>query len=142
PLDPRVIRMHANIEEFLSLSAFLRATSAEMVWRFAIGFILTLPALLVFRRRGNGRILLAFVASVAVASVGLACWQVRWWLTASGPQLVLLLAACSLVFSAWTARARWVAVLVISAVFVEQAAARVQLTRTNVANRAVSSADA
>ncbi len=144
PLDPRVRQMHAGIEEFLSLPALIRATSPEIAWRFAIGFVLAIPVLLVFRRRGNERILITFASLVVIASVGLACWQVRWWLTASGPELCLLLVASTLELGGgrWTQRVRWAAVVLLGAAFIEQASARVQLTRVSVANRAISIGDA
>jgi len=142
PLDPRVRQMHANIEEFLSLPALIRATSPEMLWRFAIGFVLAIPVLLVFRRRGNERIVLTFASLVVIASVGLACWQVRWWLTASGPELCLLLVASTLELGLRAQRVRWALVATLGAAFIEQAAARVQLTRASVANRAISIGDA
>jgi tetratricopeptide (TPR) repeat protein len=142
PIDPAVARLHRGIEEFYSLPALVRALGAQTAWQFVIGFVLTLPVLLTVRSKQRDRLLLVFASVVVVPAVVMACWQVRWWLTASGPQLGLLLVAVVSTFATKTVRARWAMVLVLSIVFVEQFAARIHVTQANVEARAVSPTDA
>jgi len=142
PLDSRVARLHSGIEEFYNLPALIRTLGGQVAWQFVIGFALTVPVVLVARSKERDRILVAFAAIVVVPSVVMACWQVRWWLTASGPQLCLLLVAAASLFGAKSARTRWIVVAVVSAFFIEQFAARIHVTRNNVETRAVSPEDA
>jgi tetratricopeptide (TPR) repeat protein len=142
PIDPAVARVHRGIEEFYSLPALLRALGGQTAWQFVIGFVLTLPIVLVARPKQRDRLLLAFASLVVVPAVVMACWQVRWWLTASGPQLCLLLVAVVSMFATSSIRTRWIAVLVLCIVFVEQFGARIHVTRANVEARAVSPDDA
>jgi len=142
PLDPRVARLHRGIEEFYDLPSLIHALGGQAAWQFVVGFALAFPALLVVRSRTKDRILVAFAAMVVVPAIMMACWQVRWWLTASGPEICLLLVAVTSLFAAKSPRTRWIVVLVVSALFIEQFAARIHLTRANVEARAVSPEDA
>ena len=141
PLSPTLERTHAHIMEFLSLPAFIRTYGVSMLPRFAIGFVLTIPALWFVVRPGSSAVL-RFASIVTLLSAALACWEVRWWLTASGPELALLLMIVVATTAAWRSRVRWLVVAVISGIFAEQALARVLTTRAAVENRAVTEADA
>lgn len=142
PIDPAVARMHRAIGEFQSLPSYIRTAGPASAWRFASGVALLLPALLAIRKKQRDRLLVAFTAVVAVASVAMACWQVRWWLTASGAQLCLLLTASASSFDWRRPRTRWLVAVPLSAAFATQAWARAHLTREHVEARIVSQADA
>lgn len=142
PIDPGIARLHRAIEEFYNLPALVRALGGGTAWQFVIGFVLTVPVLLAVRSRQRDRLLVVFASIVVLPSVVMACWQVRWWLTASGPELCLLLVAVVSSFGARSLRARGIVVLVLSAFFIEQFAARIHVTRANVEARSVSPEDA
>lgn len=142
PADSALAQMHRGIGEFQSLRAYIRVSGVSSVWRFASGFVLLLPALLVARVKQHDRVLVFFAASVSLASVGLACWQVRWWLTASGVQLSLLLVAAVSTFNWKQSRVQWLVALPLSAIFGAQALSRIHTTRSNVEARSVTQADA
>lgn len=142
PLDARVAHLHNGIEEFYSLPVLIDALGGRTAWQFVIGFALTLPVVLVARARERDRILVAFCSMVVLPCVALAFWQVRWWLTASGPQLCLLLVAVASLVGGKSLRARWLVVLTLAAFFTEQFAARIHVTRANVEARAVWPEDA
>lgn len=141
PLDPSIAQFHSGIEEFYSVSAFLRARGGDAAWRFAGGFLLLVPAGLAARSAQRDRLLLVFISAVVLPLVALACWEVRWWLMASGPQLCLLVVALGSV-AAGRGRVHWTVSLVLGALFVEQFAARVHAWRSNVHDGAVAPADA
>jgi hypothetical protein len=140
PLDPGLARLHEHIAEFQSLASIVRVRGVGDLRRFAAGLLLVLPALFAFRRSMRDRVLLAFLGCAAVASVILACIEVRWWLAASAPELCLLFVAVVAIGRA--ARTRWMLAAVLSATFVVGAAKRTRLTRRNVAAAAVTPADA
>ena len=141
PLDPRMERVHAQIKEFFSIGRLLRETDASLLPRFAIGFSLLIPALLLLRK-GVNRSVLAFLSVVALLAVGMACWQVRWWLMASGPELCLVLAAILSLAPPSRPGRHWLAIGALATLFAGQAVARILLTRSNVQNQAVGSSDA
>jgi hypothetical protein len=141
PLDPRMERVHAQIKEFFSIARLLRETGSWVLPRFVLGFLLLVPVLLVLRKSAS-RYMMAFLSVVALLAVATASWQVRWWLMASGPELCLVLAAILVVAPTSIPRRHWLAVGALSAVFAEQAIARIHLTRSNVQNGAVAYADA
>jgi tetratricopeptide (TPR) repeat protein len=142
PLDPRMVQLHAGIAEFFSLALFAHTFGAVSLGRFAIGFVLALPVLLLLRRQQRDRLLLAFLSVVVLSYVALASWQIRWWLGASGSELCLLLAAVAALTAHWTARSRWLVVLVLCGIFAEQSAARIIVTREQVHTATVTPADA
>jgi len=145
PVDPALARLHGFIEEFVSLPRTVNRFGLAWLGRYAISFLLLAPALLLVRRdmrRDMRRPRLTFAAIVAVGLAALGFWQVRWWLPASGAQLCLLIVALSAIAESWSVRARWLAVAIASTVFVEQAVSRIALTRRNVADAAVTNADA
>lgn len=142
PLDPRVSRLHAGIGEFMSLAALARAAGEGSMWRYAVGFVLAVPAPLAFRRRQRDSLLLAFTGTIVVLYVALACWQMRWWLGASAAELCLLIVAADSVASSWSTRSRWALVGAIGTAFVAQAVSRVLATQRAVDTRTVESADA
>jgi tetratricopeptide (TPR) repeat protein len=72
----------------------------------------------------------------------MACWQVRWWLMASGPELCLALAAVLVLAPPSRPGRHWLAIGALSAVFAQQAIARIRLIRANVSNQAVTYSDA
>jgi tetratricopeptide (TPR) repeat protein len=141
PLDPRMERVHSQIKEFFSLGRLIKETGSWVLPRFAMGLALLAPVLLVLRK-GTNRILIAFLSIVAVLAVTLACWQVRWWLMASGPELCLALASILTLAPPSRSGRHWLAVGALSALFAAQAIARIGLTRSNVQNQAVAYADA
>ena len=139
PLDPGIARLHESISEFRPMISLARA---DGVSRYALALLLVLPLGVVAARRVRERLLIVFSASCVVAAVALAFWQVRWWLPASAAELCLLLVVVSSFVAARRERTRWIVVVAISAIFIEQAVARIQLTRANVAESAVTIADA
>jgi tetratricopeptide (TPR) repeat protein len=138
PLDAGIARLHESISEFRSMVSVARSGGLSR-YVLAIGLVLPVVATV---RKTRDRLLIAFAAACVGASVVLAFLQVRWWLAASGPELCLLLVVVASVTAARSERTRWLAVAVISAIFVEQAVARIRLTRANVATSAVTIADA
>jgi hypothetical protein len=83
---------------------------------------------------------IAFLGVATLASVLLACIEVRWWLPASAPELCLLLVV--VVVLGRDARTRWLTAGALSALFAASAVARIRLTRSNVDAAAVTPADA
>lgn len=142
PIDPAVARLHERIGEFQSIRGFVDEIGDGAIWRLVPGFALLLTAVTLFWARGIERMLIAFTATVALPLVVMACWQTRWWLTASGAELSLLVAAVVAIGSQRSARTRWILSLVVSAFFVEQFVERISITRRNVNDRSVSVADA
>jgi hypothetical protein len=142
PLDPRVSEVHAGIAEFLSLPAFLRAFGAAASWRFAVALALLLPVAAIVRARRADRIAILLTSVVTLGAAVLAVWQTRWWLTAGGAELCLLLAACAVVARDWSARSRWALVLLIAGVFAEQRVAGIIDKRADVRGQAMTPADA
>jgi hypothetical protein len=141
PSDPTVARLHDFIDEFASFFGMARRGRMPFVERHLLALALLLPVLLVFRQ-GRRRPQLLFASIVALALAALGCWQIRWWLPASGAELCLLLAAAAITAEAWSPRARWIGIGIIGVVFVEQSIARTALTRRNVAQASVTDADA
>lgn len=141
PLDPRMIVVHAGIKEFLSATRLIQSTGPWMIGRLATGFVLLTPMALILRR-STSRVSIAFLSITSVLAVALACWQVRWWLIASGPELCLVLAATATVTAHWRASLQYAVVAILSALFIAGAVNRVNLTRSNVENRAVDESDA
>lgn len=141
PGDPPLARLHGFIEEFGTLFGAIRRLGVAELGRYAIALLMLLPALLALRE-GRRQPKLAFIAIVAVALAALGLWQVRWWLTASGAELCLVLVALAVIGVGRSPRARWIAVGVIGVMFVEQAVSRTVLTRRNVADAGVTDADA
>ncbi|MEO5816042.1 MAG: hypothetical protein ABIT20_12260 [Gemmatimonadaceae bacterium] len=139
PLDAGIARLHESISEFRTMLSLARSGGLS---RYALTLVLVLPAGVVAAQRVRDRLLIAFTAACVAASALLAFWQVRWWLPASGIELCLLLIVVSSLVAARRERTRWIVVAIISAVFVEQAVARIHLTRANVASSAVTIADA
>ena len=141
PSDPVVARLHNYIDEFASIVAMARRPGRLLLERYLLGFVLLLPALFLLRD-GRRRPQLIFASVVALMLAALGCWEIRWWLPASGAELCLLLAALAVAFEGRTTRARWLVVGAIGLVFIEQSVARTLLTRRNVAEAAVTDADA
>jgi hypothetical protein len=141
PIDPAVGAMHHSIKEFQSLASLARVFGIGMVVSFAIGFVLLLPGLILVHATRD-RMIVAFAFVVAIMSVILACIQARWWLTASGPELVLLLAGAGIVLAGHRAHIRWVAAGVVGAIFAGLAIARIASLSSAVDDRIVSTADA
>ncbi|MEO8337459.1 MAG: hypothetical protein ABI664_20950 [bacterium] len=142
PLDAGIARLHESISEFRSIAMLVRTGDWNAMSRHAVALVLLLPVLVVFRRAQRDRLLVAFAAACVAASAVLAFWQIRWWLPASGAELCLLLIVVMSLVKARHERVRWVVVGVLSAIFAEQAVARIQLTRANVTASAVTIADA
>jgi tetratricopeptide (TPR) repeat protein len=142
PADPGIREVHRHIAEFLSLPAFLRESGGGSAARFGWGFALLLPAVLIVWARRSDRLVLGFVSLVALIFAGLACFQVRWWLPASGPQLCLLLLAFAAVTWHWMPGKRMTLAAGLGFAFVASGVMRIRTTRTNVEDRAVTQADA
>lgn len=141
PIDPAVAAMHHSIKEFQSLVSLARVFGPGMLSSFAIGFVLLLPALLLVRA-SHDRIVLAFASVAALLATVLACVQSRWWLTASGAEIVLLVVAARIGLAGRPARTRWITAGALSAGFAALAIGRVATLSTAVNDRAVSTADA
>jgi hypothetical protein len=109
-LDPRESVIHHAIGEFASLAAAARMPDSDGWAGFLPGLLLFAPGLLVLRRRLPDRRVIGFATIVVTLSFGLAAWQIRWWLSTSGPELVLLVAVMAVVAREWRQRARWAAV--------------------------------
>ncbi|HEY9227617.1 MAG TPA: hypothetical protein VIP11_13260, partial [Gemmatimonadaceae bacterium] len=140
-LDPALREMHATIGEFQSLPNAIRALGPGAGWRFVPGFALLLGVAALPFARGVDRRGLAFASAVALPLVVMACWQVRWWLIASGAEVCLLIAAVTAI--TWQRpKAQWFAAVAISVLFISQLTSRVALTRRNISQRAVSPEDA
>lgn len=142
PGMPRMARLHDHIEEFLSLPAVFRVRGAAFGTRFVQGFVLLLPCVLVVRSRQRDRVIIAYAAITATVCVLLACWQSRWWLMASGPELSLLLVGVAAIAAERSERIRWSLVLGICVAFLWQSDSRIRVNQRNVANGAVTIADA
>ncbi len=142
PLDPGIARLHASISEFRSMASLIGSGEGGNVSRYALSVLLLLPALAALRRGRREGVVLMFTALCVVASAALAFWQVRWWLSASGPELVLLLVVVASLVGGRSERTRWIVISVIGALFIGQAVARIRLTRANVDAHAVTIADA
>jgi hypothetical protein len=106
-----------------------------------LGFVLLTPVFSLLKRFAN-RYLIGFLSVVAILAVTMACWQVRWWLMASGPELCLALAAVLVLAPPSRPGRHWLAIGALSAVFAQQAIARIRLIRANVSNQAVTYSDA
>jgi tetratricopeptide (TPR) repeat protein len=141
-LDSRLLGVHRHIAEFMSLRAAIQVMGERSMSRFVIDLVLLLPVLLVFLRREVAQPLIVFASVVVVGAAALACWQFRWWMTASGPELCLLLAAMAVVAGRWGQRACWIVVVVLSAFFVQHASSRVLSMRANVEDGRVTASDA
>jgi tetratricopeptide (TPR) repeat protein len=141
PVDPRMERVHSQIKEFFSIRRLIHESGAWILSRFALGFALVTPAFLLLRKFAN-RYLIGLLSIVAVLAVTLACWQVRWWLMASGPEICLALAAVLALAPASRPGRHWLAIGALSAVFAQQAIARIGLIQANVSNGAVGYSDA
>jgi tetratricopeptide (TPR) repeat protein len=141
PLDPRMERVHSQIKEFFSIRRLIHESGAWILPRFVLGFALVTPAFLLLRRFTN-RYLIGFLSIVAVLAVMMACWQVRWWLMASGPELCLALATVLVLAPPSRSRRHWLAIGALSAVFAQQTVARIRLIQANVSNGAVGYSDA
>jgi len=141
PLDPRMERVHAQIKEFFSIRRLIRESGTSVIPRFVLGFVLLTPVFSLLKRFAN-RYLIGFLSVVAILAVTMACWQVRWWLMASGPELCLALAAVLVIAPPSRSGRHWLAVGALSAVFAQQAIARIRLIRANVSNQAVTYSDA
>jgi tetratricopeptide (TPR) repeat protein len=72
----------------------------------------------------------------------MACWQLRWWMSASGAELCMLVVAAAVVGAEWSAARRWTLVLTIGAVFVSQSVARIVNEDAAVSSRTAEAADA
>jgi len=92
--DPFVVELHRHILEFASAWQRYRLSH----WRNLFAFLDTSHAVLLFafallcRRTQASNAVLWFAALAAAAFTALGWWQTRWFLTASGPQICLLLA--------------------------------------------------
>lgn len=142
PLDLSISRFHTHVEELSSLPKLVRELGSGTALWFVPAFLVLLPAGFVYSAKHDRRLLLAFSALIVVPLVALACWQVRWWLIASGPELVLLLVAVLCIAHRAGRRAEWLATAMLCLYFSMSAAQRIAVTRRNVAERAVSPQDA
>lgn len=141
PVDPSIDAMHRRIKEFQSLASLAHEFGRGMMSDFVIGFVLLLPALVLLRKVSD-RARIAFAFVVSVLAVVLACVQARWWLTASGPEVVLLVLAVYSLFKGRRGRHQWMATAALSAVFAALAIVRISTLSAAVRDRAVSTADA
>jgi hypothetical protein len=141
PSDPAVSRLHDFIDEFASLTDMARRIGFPFIERYVLSLVLLLPALLLVRS-GRGRPQLLFASIVAIALSALGCWQIRWWLPAGAAELCLLLAAIATAAESVSSRVTRSIAVILGLVFVEQSVARTLLTRRNVAEGAVTDADA
>jgi len=142
PIDAGTAELHRGIGEFQSLAAYVRVLGLSTAWRFVTGFALLLPAALTLRTNQRDRLVVGFASLTAVAAVALGCWQIRWWLTASGAELALLLIALVSTFDWTRVRTTWLVSLTVSGAFAAKGWYRAHTTRENVDARSVTQADA
>ena len=114
-LDPGLADLHSQIAEFLSLPAAVRALGwSHLGCDTAISVVLLGAAAWALAARRTGRVLLVFATAVMVGFFAVACWQIRWKLAASGPQLALLLVLLAIAAEdrgRWT---RWALVIAVA----------------------------
>jgi hypothetical protein len=102
-----------HVFEGMSLPALGRATGWNIFFLHVNEALLpALPALVLLLTRGTrDRLALGFVFLATAAFVALACWQIRFWQNASGPQLCLPLVVLAVLAHDWSPRARWPLIL-------------------------------
>lgn len=140
PLDARMSIVHANILEFLSLFRVMSTPDSGGLSLYLIGLLLLLPAGFALVTRHRDRLLLRFMALVVIAWIGLAAWQVRWWLPASGSQLALLILV--IVAVPYRPKLQWIVSGLLAGSFLSATVVRLQRARRNLADGAVTVADA
>lgn len=109
--DPFIGKMTRLVDEGISFRAAVRANGWEYEQRYVINFVLAGAGLVLLAVARRDRLAFAFVTLIAVTFVLLSCWQVRWWLTTSGPLLCLTLAMLGMAAMRTTARTQWIATL-------------------------------
>ncbi|MDQ8166095.1 MAG: hypothetical protein P3A28_10125 [Gemmatimonadota bacterium] len=140
--DPGLFQIHSQIQEFLSVPRVAKVFGWSSLTHYAAGAVLLLPLASVVRAKRQELPLAGFISIVTLGTAGLAFWQVRWWSTASGPQVVLLLMATAILTSGRRARAVWSAVVLLGLLAVAALANRTAQTSRNVRNGAVTLGDA
>lgn len=113
PLDPFLARIHHSIHEFEPVwTAVARAG-----WRpYADQFFIVAGALALGvvgwlrKPKADERIAAVMVGTVALAATALGCYQSRWLLTASAPQIALLVVLLMALTARWRERRRIVIV--------------------------------
>ena len=114
-LDPGLADLHSQIAEFLSLPAAVRELGwSHLGWDTAISVVLLGAAAWALVVRRSGRVLLVFAAAVMAGFFAVACWQIRWKLPASGPQLGLLLVLLAIAMEGRGRGTRWALVLALA----------------------------
>ena len=132
--DPFVGAMRHFVAEGRSFVASARQYGLGPLWyHLASAFILVPAVILVFRWRDERRLPLAFATFVAGGLTVMAFFDLRWWLAASGPQILVVLAM--LAPPAGSARPRWLMTTSVALVlFAVPASARI--VRDHRANQA------
>lgn len=96
PLDPFLMRVHASIHEFESLSAAIGRAGWRAWGDTVFVLIAAIPIVGVawWRRTADGgRLVLMYAGLIALGATLQGVWQNRWLLTAGGP-VVLLVSVC------------------------------------------------
>jgi hypothetical protein len=94
PLDPFMGRIHASIHEFQPLwTAVSRAGWRAYGDTLFIQLVIVILLVIWWVKKSalTDRLMVMFAGCVALGSTILGCWQNRWLLTASGPQIALAL---------------------------------------------------
>lgn len=133
-----------HVLEGMSLPALVRATGWSIFFLHINESLLPLvPALLLLAVRGTrDRVALGFVVLATACFIALACYQIRFWQNAAGPQLCLTLVVLVALAHDWTARARWWLILgTTTGLFLPPILTRVLDLRETLRHRTVSRLD-
>jgi hypothetical protein len=107
--DPFVGQLSSQVLEGMSLPAIVRATGWTVFFVHINESLLpALPALGLLAVRGfRDRLPLGIVFFATLGFLAMACWEIRFWQSTSGPQLCLLLVVLAALAAEWRSRARW-----------------------------------
>jgi len=90
--DPFVADLRHMVAEGMSFRAASQLNGWEYEQRYLINFVLVAAGIGVALFNRRDRIVSVYVTAVATCFLLLSCWEIRWWLTAGGPILCLVLA--------------------------------------------------
>jgi tetratricopeptide (TPR) repeat protein len=120
--DPFVADERHMVDEGASFRAAVQRYGWDYEQRYVINFVLVGVGLVLMMITRRDHAAFAFVTMVALAFVALSCWEIRWWLTASGPLLCLCIAIVVVVALKSTLRTRWVLAIGLGAVLLPSGA--------------------
>lgn len=112
--DPFVGELRHTVVEGMSFRAATKFFGFGYALLHLINFVVIGAGIWLLFARPRGRIVIGFATSIAIALVALACWEIRWWLTASASVIVLLLVCVAAFASSRHPKGAWILVLGIS----------------------------